>query len=143
MAAAAAQKKSAQEEIYSQFMNLRNEQRNLVNNLSTLELDLKEHKTVIDTLKTVDENRKCFRLIGGVLAEQTVKDTLPTLIQNRDQLEKLIEKGKEQLTKKGTEINKFKEEHNIKISNESEAPADDSKKGAEMVAAGKGNVLVS
>jgi prefoldin subunit 2 len=36
--------KSAQEEIYSQFMNLRNEQRNLVNNLSTLELDLKEHK---------------------------------------------------------------------------------------------------
>lgn len=100
-------------------------------------------RTVIDTLKTVDENRKCFRLIGGVLAEQTVKDTLPTLIQNRDQLEKLIEKGKEQLTKKGTEINKFKEEHNIKISSESEAPADDTKKGAEMVAAGKGNVLVS
>lgn len=36
--------KTAQEEIYSQFMALRNEQRNLVNNLSTLELDLKEHK---------------------------------------------------------------------------------------------------
>lgn len=36
--------KTAQEEIYSQFMSLRNEQRNLVNNLSTLELDLKEHK---------------------------------------------------------------------------------------------------
>lgn len=106
-------------------------------------LSVSHFRTVIDTLKTVDENRKCFRLIGGVLAEQTVKDTLPTLIQNRDQLEKLIEKGKEQLTKKGTEINKFKEEHNIKISNESEAPADDSKKGSEMVAAGKGNVLVS
>lgn len=38
--------KSAQEEIYSIFMGLRNEQRNLVNNLSTLELDLKEHKWV-------------------------------------------------------------------------------------------------
>lgn len=96
---------------------------------------------MIDTLKTVDENRKCFRLIGGVLAEQTVKDTLPTLMQNRDQLEKLIEKGKEQLTKKGTEINKFKEEHNIKISNETEAPAE--AKGVEVAAAGKGNVLVS
>jgi prefoldin subunit 2 len=36
--------KSAQEEIFTQFQQLRNEQRNLVNNLSTLELDLKEHK---------------------------------------------------------------------------------------------------
>jgi prefoldin subunit 2 len=41
---ASTKKNSAQEEIYTQFMNLRNEQRNLVNNLSTLELDLKEHK---------------------------------------------------------------------------------------------------
>lgn len=32
------------EEIFSEFQNLRNQQRNLVNNLSTLELDLKEHK---------------------------------------------------------------------------------------------------
>jgi len=135
--------KTAQEEIYSQFMNLRNEQRNLVNNLSTLELDLKEHKTVIDTLKTVDENRKCFRLIGGVLAEQTVKETLPNLIQNKTQLEKLIENGKEQLTKKGQEINKFKEEHNIKVkSNEEEAP-EIPKGKADDASTGKSNVLVS
>jgi len=135
--------KTAQEEIYSQFMNLRNEQRNLVNNLSTLELDLKEHKTVIDTLKTVDENRKCFRLIGGVLAEQTVKETLPNLMQNRAQLEKLIENGKEQLTKKGLEINKFKEEHNIKVkSNEDESP-EPVKGKADAASTGKSNVLVS
>lgn len=36
--------KTAHEEIITQFQLLRNEQRNLVNNLSTLELDLKEHK---------------------------------------------------------------------------------------------------
>lgn len=36
--------KSAQEEIIAMFQQLRNEQRNLVNNLTTLELDLKEHK---------------------------------------------------------------------------------------------------
>ncbi len=34
------------EEVISEFQNLRNQQRNLVNNLSTLELDLKEHKWV-------------------------------------------------------------------------------------------------
>jgi len=124
-------------------MSLRNEQRNLVNNLSTLELDLKEHKTVIDTLKTVDENRKCFRLIGGVLAEQTVKETLPNLVQNKDQLEKLIENGKEQLTKKGQEINKFKDEHNIKVkSTEDDAP-EPAKAKSEAGAGAKSNVLVS
>lgn len=69
-----------------------------------------------------------------------MKETLPNLIQNRDQLEKLIENGKEQLTKKGIEINKFKEEHNIKVKSEGEItePAK-----AEATATGKSNVLVS
>lgn len=32
------------EKIFAEFQNLRNEQRNLANNLHTLESDLKEHK---------------------------------------------------------------------------------------------------
>lgn len=72
-----------------------------------------------------------------------MKETLPNLIQNRVQLEKLIENGKEQLTKKGLEINKFKEEHNIKVkSNDDEAPEPNKGKG-ETTATGKSNVLVS
>ncbi|XP_070497589.1 probable prefoldin subunit 2 [Chironomus tepperi] len=143
MASTKSNQKTAQEEVFTQFQHLRNEQRNLVNNLSTLELDLKEHKTVIDTLKTVDENRKCFRLIGGVLCEQTVKETLPNLIQNKDQLEKLIENGKDQLTKKGLEINKFKEEHNIQVREQSSEPASKNEGKNEPSSAGKSNVLVS
>lgn len=100
-------------------------------------------RTVIDTLKTVDSDRKCFRLIGGVLCEQTVKETLPNLIQNKDQLEKLIENGKEQLTKKGLEINKFKEEHNIQVREQSSEPASKSEAKNESSSAGKSNVLVS
>lgn len=73
------------------------------------------YRTVIDTLKTVAEDRKCFRLIGGVLCEQTVQVVLPNLITNKDQLEKLIEIGKDQIAQKGQEINKFKDENNIKI----------------------------
>lgn len=98
-------------------------------------------RTVIDTLKTVDENRKCFRLIGGVLAEQTVKETLPNLIVNRDQLEKLIENGKEQLTKKGIEINKFKEEHNIRVKQDGDLT--EPPKADAAASSGKSNVLVS
>ena len=34
---------------------------------------------VIDTLKDLDPERKCFRLVGGVLVERTVKEVAPAL----------------------------------------------------------------
>ncbi|XP_055620927.1 probable prefoldin subunit 2 [Toxorhynchites rutilus septentrionalis] len=137
--------KKSQEEIYAEFQQLRNQQRNLINNLNTLEMDLKEHKTVIDTLKTVEPGRKCFRLIGGVLCEQTVEVVLPQLVQNKEQLEKLIENGKDQISKKGVEINQFKDEYNIKIRGQDSAPAAASEKEStddKTPASGNRNVLV-
>ncbi|XP_058462321.1 probable prefoldin subunit 2 [Malaya genurostris] len=135
--------KKSQEEIYAEFQQLRNQQRNLINNLNTLELDLKEHKTVIDTLKTVESGRKCFRLIGGVLCEQTVEVVLPQLVQNKEQLEKLIENGKDQITKKGIEINQYKDEHNIKVRGQDTAPAASSEKeNTDDKSSGNRNVLV-
>lgn len=80
------------------------------------------YRTVIDTLKSVEEDRKCFRLIGGVLCERTVKSVLPQLNDAKEQLEKLIAQRQEQLTAKGTEINKFREKHNIKIKGEGSGP---------------------
>lgn len=41
---------------------------------------------VIDTLKDVDPSRKCFRLVGGVLVERTVKEVLPALESNKEQV---------------------------------------------------------
>jgi len=104
-------------------------------------MDLKEHKTVIDTLKTVDDNRKCFRLIGGVLCERTVKDVLPQLNVAKEQLEKLIATRNEQLSKKGVEINKFREQHNIKIKGQ-DAPISTETETAEN-AENRNHVLVA
>lgn len=135
--------KKSQEEIYAEFQQLRNHQRNLVNNLNTIEMDLKEHKTVIDTLKTVESSRKCFRLIGGVLVEQTVEVVLPQLEQNKNQLEMLVEEGKDQITKKGLAINQFKDEHNIKVRGQEPAPpAASEKETSDEKSSGNRNVLV-
>lgn len=41
---------------------------------------------VIETLKEVDHSRKCFRLVGGVLVERTVKEVLPALENNKEQV---------------------------------------------------------
>jgi len=35
-------------------------------------------------MKTLDPQRKCFRLIGGVLVERTVEQVLPALEKNHD-----------------------------------------------------------
>jgi prefoldin subunit 2 len=38
---------------------------------------------VTEALKEVDPERKCYRLIGGVLVESTVKEVLPALESNK------------------------------------------------------------
>ena len=41
---------------------------------------------MIDTLKEVETDRKCFRLVGGVLVERSVKEVLPALEHNNEQV---------------------------------------------------------
>lgn len=103
------------EEVFAGFQTLRNEQRLMASKLSEMEMELNEHKIVIDTLKNVDPKKKCYRMIGGVLCERIVEDVMPTLVTNKEQLTKVIEALNDQLTKKGIEINEYKEKHNIRI----------------------------
>ncbi|KAJ8942236.1 hypothetical protein NQ318_003083 [Aromia moschata] len=128
------------DEILSGFQTLRAEQRALSGKLSEFELDLNEHKMVIETLKNVNEDRKCFRLIGGVLTERKVKDVLPTLITNQEKLKEIIEKLNEQISKKGQEINEYREKHKIRFRG-----LDNPKQEEQPLVAteSRGNVLVS
>lgn len=103
------------EEIYAGFQTLRNEQRMMASKLSEMEGELNEHKIVIETLKNVDPKRKCYRMIGGILCERTVEEVMVSLAVNKDQLTKVIENLNEQLSKKGTELNEYKEKYNIRI----------------------------
>lgn len=97
---------------------------------------------VIETLKTVNEDRKCYRMIGGVLCERTVKEVLPVLENNKDQLTKVIDAITEQLTKKGIEINDYKEQHNIRIRGQDDITEETSEK-ATASSESRGNVLVN
>ncbi|XP_065917892.1 prefoldin subunit 2-like [Dysidea avara] len=107
-----------EEKVVAQFQQLRQEQRAIALKISELESEVNEHETVIETIKDVDGDRKCFRMIGGVLVERSVKEVLPALRKNREQISGLVSKLKAQLTVKGKEVNEFREKHNIKIQGE-------------------------
>ncbi|KAL5020063.1 hypothetical protein ScPMuIL_002955 [Solemya velum] len=116
--AATVKGKKTQEQIITGFQELRQQQRALASKISELEMDSKEHELVIETLKEVDDDRKCFRMVGGVLVERTVKDVLPALGNNKDQMAKIVDTLKKQLETKGVEINKYREQYNLKIRGE-------------------------
>lgn len=97
---------------------------------------------VIETLKNVNEDRKCFRLIGGVLTERKVKDVLPALQTNTERLKELIEKLNETITKKGVEINEYREKYNIRFQG-LDGPKQEESKEAVASTESRGNVLVS
>ena len=43
-------------------------------------------RLVIETLDGVEKDRKCFRMVGGVLVERKVGEVEPALIGNRDKV---------------------------------------------------------
>jgi len=110
MAAKTGRKKS-QEELLAGFNALRTEQRQIANKIYEIENEYTEHKIVIEALKETDAERKCFRMIGGILVEGTVKEVLPNLVTNSEKMKELMDSMNNKLIEKGKEILEYKEKH--------------------------------
>ncbi|XP_041821329.1 prefoldin subunit 2 isoform X2 [Chelmon rostratus] len=111
------------EQVVATFQRMRQEQRSMASKAADLEMDINEHSLVIDTLKNVDPSRKCFRLVGGVLVERTVKEVLPALETNKEQISKIIESINTQMQSKGRELTEYRERYNIRLVGEGEGEA--------------------
>lgn len=62
----------------------------------------------MDTLVPLPGDRKCFRMINGILVERTVEDVLPTLQTNADGLKKVLEDLVKQYRTKQDDLEKWK-----------------------------------
>ncbi|KAF9464866.1 Prefoldin beta-like protein [Collybia nuda] len=106
-----------QPEIQQNYVRMQNELQALAGKIGELEQEADEHGLVLTTLNEALEGepgRKCFRLIGGVLVERTVKDVVPALQTNRDGIRKVISNLAEQYRSKEQDLNTFKREYNIR-----------------------------
>ena len=65
-------------------------------------------RLVLDTLEPLAADRKCFRLINGVLVERTVQDVVPALKTNAEGLKKVLDDLVKQYKGKQDELEKWK-----------------------------------
>lgn len=65
-------------------------------------------RLVIETLEPLPKERKCFRMINGVLVERTIDDVLPSLKTNADGLKQVLEELLKQYKAKQTEMDTWK-----------------------------------
>lgn len=103
------------QQTYSRFQN---ELQSIAGKIGELEQEAEEHTLVLATLDEALEkepNRKCFRLIGGVLVERTVKEVVPALRTNRDGIKKVVFTLTDQIKAKEQEFENFKREYNIRV----------------------------
>lgn len=68
----------------------------------------KKNRLVLETLEPLAGDRKCFRMINGVLVERTVKDVVPALHTNAEGLKKVLDDLVKQYKTKQDELEKWK-----------------------------------
>ncbi|KAA8527615.1 hypothetical protein F0562_034990 [Nyssa sinensis] len=71
-------------------------------------------------------SRRCYRMIGGVLVERTIKEVLPAVHRNKEGLEEVIARLNEALEKKKREIADFEGKYKIRIRKSDGEVKDDS-----------------
>jgi hypothetical protein len=65
-------------------------------------------RLVIETLKPLPQDRKCFRMINGVLVERTVQEVMPALVTNSDGLKKVLDDLVKQYKRQQEDMEKWK-----------------------------------
>lgn len=66
------------------YRELTSESQKLMVKISELEMDRNEHRLVEETLTPLEGNRRAYRLVGEVLVERSVKEVLPSVSANRE-----------------------------------------------------------
>jgi len=68
-------------------------------------------RLVLETLDPLPSDRKCFRMVNGVLVERTVKEVIPAVRTNSDGLKKILEELVKQYKKQQDDMEKWKVRH--------------------------------
>ncbi|KAI9307643.1 Prefoldin beta-like protein [Cunninghamella echinulata] len=108
-------KKPTEAELTQQYNQYKNELQSMAQKIGELESEVEEHKLVIDGISPLEPERKCFRMVGGVLVERTIKEVLPALENNHSGIQQVIQSLLKSYKRKEEEFVDFQKKHNIQV----------------------------
>eukprot|EP00918_Siedleckia_nematoides_P056996 GHVU01124339.1.p2 GENE.GHVU01124339.1~~GHVU01124339.1.p2 ORF type:complete len:109 (-),score=26.16 GHVU01124339.1:65-391(-) len=85
---------------------LEKERQTIVGKITDLMQDMKEHRLVLEAFEGVPPERRCFRMIGGVLIERTVGEVKPALESHERMVKEVTDKLEAELEQK-TKLHSF------------------------------------
>lgn len=91
-----------------QYTNYKNALQQIAQKIGDVEQEADEHKLVLETLDPLPADRKCFRMINGVLIERTVQDVIPALKTNAEGLGKVLDDLVKQYKSRQEDLEKWK-----------------------------------
>ncbi|KAI1026218.1 hypothetical protein LB504_011179 [Fusarium proliferatum] len=115
MSSAAQVPAKKQQDLQVTYSNYKNTLQQIAQRIGDIEQEAEEHKLVLETLEPLSEDRKCFRLINGVLVERTVKDVVPALKTNQEGLRKVLDDLVKQYKTKQDDLEKWKKKNNVQV----------------------------
>merc|ERR1711959_366576 len=127
-------KQEVEAAIINQFQKLKNEKNDISSKMAEIKQDKNEHEMCIKTMTPFDADRKCWRLVGGVLVERTVGEVLPAIKANVENIDQLIASIDKKHDEKEEEILAFMKKYNIVVKG-SIAPGQNVAAGAPAAAA--------
>jgi len=71
------------EDVIGRYKAMRNDIKKLTAKVDELEAEFNEHQLVISAISSMELSRKAFRLVGGVLIQQTVGEVLPAVTSHQ------------------------------------------------------------
>lgn len=105
-------------EVIDYFTTLSQEVNLARGKIGELGVSLREHVNVLQNVKDLDPSRRCFRSVGGVLVERTVKEVIPAVETNAANLQKAIDAIKEQCAVKEAELEAMRRKYKIRVQGE-------------------------
>ncbi|KAL3642013.1 Prefoldin subunit 2 [Castilleja foliolosa] len=97
------------------YASMKNEINQIYSKITELEMEVSEHSLVINAISPLDPSRRCYRMIGGVLVERTIKEVMPAVQRNKEGLEEVIARFTEALERKKKDVAEFEAKYKIKI----------------------------
>ncbi|RKF81734.1 putative prefoldin subunit 2 [Golovinomyces cichoracearum] len=96
------------QDLQGQYSVFKSNLEQIARKIGDIEQELEEHYLVLESLKPLPGDRKCFRMINGVLVERTVQDIIPALKTNSEGLKQVLDDLVKQFNNKQSEMDKWK-----------------------------------